>query len=104
MLRSVFTNTLKIKRYLYTRKTPHSSVNQISSNLNVLEPSQNKTKQTGNTQKKQANKLFIKSVTPEEESRPPSKGQGLDTGFMVTSYVIPEAKLFGSFNPNSVLI
>lgn len=47
---------------------------------------------------------FIKSVTPEEESRPPSKSQGLDMGFMVTSYVIPEAKLFGSFNPNSVFI
>ena len=39
MLISVFTNTLKIKRCLYTRKT-HSPVDQISSNLNVLEPSQ----------------------------------------------------------------
>lgn len=45
---------------------------------------------------------FAKFMPPEEEYSPPSKGQGLNNGFVVT-YVIPETRLSQSFKQNSVL-
>lgn len=72
---SVFTNTLKIKRYYYTNKTLHLSVNQIFSNFSVLEPSQTN-KQQQQPQNKIRNEAknfrvlgkiaFVKSMSPED--------------------------------------
>lgn len=46
---------------------------------------------------------FAKFIPPEEKYSPPSKGKGLNNGFVVT-YVIPETRLSRSFKQNVVLL